>query len=140
MVFTTLKIHNLSEDMIILENMTIDKNFFFETICEGYYVILCGTSVCGIVPKDYHVLFAFDSEHTYEDLDIENMERLIANKASFTLLGYDESISKTKAIDSSTITEIKYVDNELRIPFTTSIFSNDGIFVVKQLASADFDM
>ena len=137
-MYKILKIIDIDEG--ITENsFELSDDYFFSIDIDKYYVIVDNEdNIIGVVPECFNMFFRIGSDMTsFEDIDIENLERLIKNGETFELLGVDIANDKVKIIKIKSGYRLIEVDNTISIPFTNYPFELDGLIVFKNFKSLE---
>jgi hypothetical protein len=137
-MYKILKIVDV-ENGINENSFEISDDYFFSIDIDKYYVIVDEEdNIVGVVPEDFNMFFRVGSDMgSFEDIDVENLIRLIENGESFELLGVDIANEKVKIIKVKPGYRLIEVNNTISIPFTNYPFELDGLIVFKNFKSLE---
>ena len=137
-MYTILKIVDI-EDGINDNSFELSENYFFSIDIDKYYVLVDNEdNIIGVIPEDFNVFFKSDSSiNSFEDIDVENLNRLIKSGEEFELLGVDIANEKVKIIKIKKGFRLIEVENTISVPFTNYPFELEGLIVFKNFKSLE---
>jgi len=137
-MYKILKIVDV-EDGITETSFEVSDDYFFSIDIDKYYVLVDDNdNIMGVVPEDFNMFFrAKNVTGSFEDIDVENLNRLLENNDEFDLLGVDIANDKVKIINVKPGFRLIEVNNTISIPFTNYPFELDGLIVFKNFKSLE---